>query len=177
MNKDIALSALEEVRAQLLDMVNGKIDALIARIENGEPIDEDSSLVAEVVYPLNIDPAFFKGTKPTAVYFGDERVAVKTWRKAYTLILQRCAGIPEKYEALMSLRNKINGRTRVILSDKPDGMNCPIEIADGVFVEGFFDTEWLVRIMTTGIFDVVHYDYSGISVSVVKRKNGGSRYL
>jgi len=56
-------------------------------------------------------------------------------------------------------------------------MNCPVEIANGVFVESFFDTEWLVRILTTEILDAVCYDYSGISVSVVKSKRGGSRYL
>jgi hypothetical protein len=177
MNKDVALSAFEEVRAQLLGIVNDRIDTLIVRIENGEAVDEGGLSAAETVYPLSIDPAFFKGTKPTAVYFGDEKAPVKSWRKAYTLILQRCAGIPEKRDRIMSLRNKISGRKRVILSDKPDGMNCPIEIADGVFIGGFFDTEWLVRIMTTEIFDIIRYDYSGISVSVVKRKSGGSRYL
>ena len=177
MNKDIALSALEDVRAQLLDMVNGKIDALIARIENGEPIADGGSSVAEVVYPLNIDPVFFKGTKPTAVYFGDKKLSVKTWREVYSMILQRCAVNLEKRDLLMSLRNKISGRKRIILSDEPNGMSRPVEITNGVFVESFFDTEWLVRILTTEILDAVRYDYSGISVSVVKSKRGGSRYL
>jgi hypothetical protein len=177
MNKEIALSELEAVRTQLPGMVNGRIDSLIAKIKNGEAVDNNTLSAAEIVYPLSIDPAFFKGTKPTAVYFGNEKVPVKTWRKAYTLILQRCVGIPEKREALMGLRNKINGRTRTILSDKPNGMNRPVEIADEVFIESFFDTEWLVRILTREILEVVRYDYSGISVSVVKSKRGGSRYL
>jgi len=64
---------------------------------------------------LSISPALFKSTKPTAVYFGDEKVAVKTWRKTYILILQRCAVIPENLALLMSLRNKINGRNRKFL--------------------------------------------------------------
>ena len=177
MNKKIALSELEAVRAQLLGMVNDRIDSLIAKIKNGEAIDNNTLSAAEIVYPLSIEPALFKGTKPTAVHFGGEKIPVKTWRKAYTLILRRCAGISEKRETLMGLRNKISGRTRIILSDKPNGMNRPVEIADDVFVESFFDTEWLVRIMTKEILDVVRYDYSGISVSVVKSKRGGGRYL
>ena len=177
MNKDIALYALEEVRAQLLDIVNGRIDALIIKVKNGEPLNNNGSADIETVYPLSISPAFFKGTKPTAIYFGDEKVAVKTWRKAYTLVLQRCAGIPEMREALMGLRNKISGRKRTVLSDMPDGMDFPIEIADGIFAEADFDTEWLIKTLTNVIFDFVRYDYSDISVSVVKNKRGGSRYL
>ena len=178
MNREIVLSELEKVRDQLLFKVNAQIDALIERVKNGESLDDEGdSSVVETVYPLSISPEFFKGTKPTAVYFGEEKVPVKTWRKAYTIILQRCAGIPENRDALMSLRNKISGRTRVILSDKPDGMDCPIEIADGIFVEGYFDTEWLVKTLTIELLDVVRYDYSDISVSVVKSKRGGSRYL
>jgi len=177
MNKEIALSEIEAVRAQLLGMVNDRIDSLIAKIKNGEAIDNNTLSAVEIVYPLSIEPALFKGTKPTAVHFDDEKIPVKTWRKAYTLILQQCTDIPEKREALMSLRNKISGRTRIILSDKADGMSRPIEIADDVFVESFFDTEWLVRILTREILDVVRYDYSSISISVVKRKRGDSQYL
>ena len=177
MNKEIALSELEAVRTQLLGMVNGRIDSLIAKIKNGEAVDNNTLSAAVIVYPLSIEPSLFKGTKPTAVHFGDEKIPVKTWRKAYTLILQRCADIPEKHTALMGLRNKISGRTRIILSDKAAGMSRPVEIAAGMFVESFFDTEWLVRILTRELLGVVRYDYSGISVSVVKSKRGGGRYL
>ena len=175
MNKDAILSELEAVREKMLDMVNNKIDALIIRIANGEPINCDSLPDVKTLYPLSITPALFKGTKPTAVYLGNERIEVNTWRKVYTMILQRRAGVSEKRDMLVSLCSKISGRSRVILSDKPDGMDCPIQITDGVFVEGFFDTEWLIRVLTTEILDAVRFDYSDISVSVVKSKRGGSR--
>ena len=178
MDKTTALSELEKARGQITDIFNtaiSKINDLIIRIENGEPIDEETSADIETLYPLSVSPSLFKGTKPTAIFFGDEKAPVKTWRNVYTFILQRCAGIPEKREMLISLCNKISGRTRVILSDKPDGMDFPIKITDGVFVEGDFDTEWLIRILTTEILDVVRYDYSGISVSVVKNKRKGCR--
>ena len=170
MNKYIVLSELEKVRGQLLDKVNSRIDALIIRIENGEPINVGSLSAGETVYPLSISPSLFKGTKPAAVYFGDEKIPVNTWRKAYTLILQRCADVSEKRDMLASLCNKIGGRKRTFLSDSPDGMDCPIKIADGIFVEGDFDTEWLMRILTNEILDTVRYDYSNISVSVLSGK-------
>ena len=177
MDRDIILSELETLRTKLLDMINNKVDVLTAAVKNGEPIDDGDSSAAERLCPLSIRPDFFKGTKPTALHFGDEIIPVKTWRRAYALILERCAGIPEKCEALMSLRNKISGKKRVILSDKSDGMDVPIKIAEDIFVEGYFDTEWLVRILTTELLDAVSYDYSDISVSVVKSKRGGNRYL
>jgi len=177
MNKDAILSELEKVRGQMLGLINNNIDSIKTRIENGEPFDDKGNLSEiEMLYPLTISPALFKGTKPTAVFFGDEKVPVKTWRKAYTLILQRCAESPGKRDTLISLCNRITGRTRIILSDKPVGMDFPIEITDGVFIEGDFDAEWLIRILTKGILDAVRYDYSGISVSVIQNKRKGGRY-
>ena len=78
MNKDIVLAELEITRGKMLDMVNNRFDGLITRIENGEPLDDDSP-DAEMVYPLSITPALFKGTKPSALFFGDEMISVKTW--------------------------------------------------------------------------------------------------
>jgi len=169
MSRDDILSELEVARKKMLDAVNSKIDALIMRIRNGEPLDDDLT-PAETVCPLSASPYLFKGTKPTAVYFGGERAEVRTWFKIYSLILQRCAAEQDKQDALRHLCNKIHGRSRVILSDKPDGMNKPVEVAEGIYAEGFFDTEWLIRILTTQLLDAVGYDYSGISVSVVANK-------
>ena len=176
MNRDEVLLELENTRELLVSGITARIDALIDKVKSGEPLDDrDDGSVIEVIYPLSITPGMFKGTKPTAVFFGDEKVEVKKWRETYSLILRRCAEIPEKRDALLYLRNKILGRKRTILSDKPDGMDIPIEIADGIFVEGYFDTEWLIKTLTVEILDVVRYDYSDISVSVVNGKRGGAR--
>ena len=169
MNRDIILAELESVRVKMLDVVNNRINDLIARIESGEPLEDEVSPV-ETVYPLSTTPSLFKNTKPTAVYFGEEKVPVKTWFNVYTLILRRCAEDQERREAFLYLCNKILGRKRVILSDKPDGMNRPTEVAEGVYAEGFFDTEWLIRILTTQLLDNVGYDYSDISVSFTESK-------
>jgi len=174
MDKNSALLKLEEAREQMLALINTSIDSLIDRINSGEPIEDssDGSSAVETIYPLSITPALFKGTKPTAVYFGGERVEVKTWRKVYTLILQRCADIPEKLNTLIHLRGKISGRSRFFLSGKPDGMDKPVKIAEELYAESYFDTEVLMRILTTEFLDSARYDYSDISVSVIA---GGGR--
>jgi hypothetical protein len=147
-------------------------------VKNDELLTNNGALaVYETIYPLCIDPARFKGTKPTFVYFSEEKVAVKTWREVYTLILQRSAARAEIFENLMYLRGKISGRKRVILSGKPNGMNVPVKIADELFAEGFFDTEWLIKVLTVDILDAAHYDYSDISVSVVAGKKSLRRAI
>ena len=160
--KDTALLAIEECRAVLLEIVNGKMDALRQRILDGE----GAQPCAGSVYPLDIPPALFKGTKPAAVFFGEERVAADTWKKVYTEILAHCAADPENLAALMVLRNRVAGRTRTILSDTHDGMARPVMLAKGLYAEAFFDTEWLIRVLTGHILDAIHYDYSGVFIEV-----------
>jgi hypothetical protein len=168
-SKEDALLELEKVREQLLCVVNTKIDVLINKILNDsdEVGDEQSN---ESIYPLSTMPFIFKGTKPTAVFFSQEKVEVKTWISVYSEILRRCVADSDMLAKFMSLRNKISGRTRVILSDNSEGMNKPVQMADGLFAEAFFDTEWLIRILTNELLDIVQYDYSGISVSIINKK-------
>ena len=168
-DREKALFELEKVREQLLYIANNSIDTLKARLESGEEIEADSMPI-ERIYPLTATPSLFKCMKPTAVIFGEERIEVKKWQEVYRISLRRCDA--EKHDDLMSLRNKIAGRSRVILSDKPDGMNRPTELAEGLYAEGFFDTEWLIRIMTREIMDAVGYDYSDISIALVQGKRG-----
>jgi len=169
MDKATALAELEKARNNMLLYINTKFDALVARVEGGEAVEGNPSDI-DMLYPLCINPATFKGTKPTAVYFGGEMIGVKTWRAVYTLILQRCATIPEKHNRLMSLRNRISGRNRTFLSDKPIGMNAPVKIAEELFAEAYLDTEWLIKVLTTEILYHAHYDYSHISISVTTAK-------
>jgi len=169
--KETALLQLEAARVYLQSYINTKFDGLKARVESGEPIDCGSSAVAtEEVYPLCFNSAIFKGKKPTAIHFGEELVKVRTWRAVHTLILQRCAAIPQNHTMLLRLRNIVSGRDRVFLSDKPDGMNVPVKIAGGIYAEAYMDTEWLMRVLTNDILDMVGYDYSGIAISTIPNK-------
>jgi len=170
--KDDALLELKKVREDLFNLVNTTIGTLITRLESGEDIENGLSF--ETVYPLSITPSLFKGTKPTAVIFGEERVEVKTWRTVCFEIMQRCISDPDKHADLLYLRNKIAGRTRVILSDKPDGMNKPLKLADALYMETFYDTEWLIRILTKELLGNARFDYNDISIEVVPGR--GRRY-
>ena len=80
MNNDKILFEIETTREHLLSFINNKCDLLIARVESGRPIVisglTDTFIpgiglpAAEAMYPLSINPSLFKGTKPTALYFG-----------------------------------------------------------------------------------------------------------
>ena len=165
-----ALQAIEESRELLIDTVNIKLDALKQRILDRETTGDYAEPVRrEARYPLSTVPAVFKGTKPTAIFFGSEKVPANTWRKVYTEILKRCACDQISYSALLHLRNRVSGRKRAVLSDSPSGMDVPIRLSDELFVEAYFDTEWLIRTLTQQILDAVHFDYSGISVSVMEK--------
>ena len=120
----------------------------------------------ETVYPITVNTAIFKGNKPTAVMFGDERVDVYKWKTVVEKIMCDCNSDPEKHVALMNLRGRVAGRERVFLAKESEGMRSPIKIDDNLYIETNYDTETLLRILMTRILDVVGYDYSNISVSI-----------
>ena len=166
--RETALTELHKLREDLLAVVNTTVDSLIARLENGEDII-DNVFPCETIYPLTTTASIFKGMKPAAVIFGDERIEVNNWRDVCLLIMRWCDD--EKHDALMDLRNKISGRSRTFLSDKPGNMDIPLKINEGLYVEGKFDSEYRVIILRD-IMDAAHYDYSGISVAVTRGKRG-----
>jgi hypothetical protein len=71
----------------------------------------------------------------------------------------------------MSLRHRVSGRKREVISDCPDGMNIPIKLSEELYAEAYFDTEALVHTLTRRIFDAIRYDYSGITVAIIDRRS------
>lgn len=121
----------------------------------------------ESVYPLCMEPGFFKGKAVVAVIFPDGvRVETPTWRKLAEVVLKRCNDDAEKHRALMELRNRIQGRSRKLLGSGNAGMRSPIKIDRGLYMEAHYDTESLLRIMKTRILDAVSYDYRSIQVAI-----------
>ena len=45
-------------------------------------------------------------------------------------------------------------------------MRSPVQIDEALYVETHYDTETLLRILTTRILDEVGYDYSKIKIAV-----------
>ena len=118
----------------------------------------------ERTLPLITAPHLFIGKKPIAVFFGEERVEVKSWREVYTMILKRCNDIPRHHEMLMFLRGKIAGKCRVFLADRPDGMTRPVQITENMFAEAHYGAATLMHILTARLLDPVGFDYSNIKV-------------
>ncbi len=80
--------------------------------------------------------------------------------------MKRCNDDAGKHAALMALRSRVQGRSRLLLGSGADGMRSPIKIDRGLYMETHYDTESLLRIMKTRILDAVGYDYSGIQVAI-----------
>lgn len=121
----------------------------------------------ESIYPLCMEPGFFKGKTVVAVIFPDGvRVETPTWKKLVEVILKRCNDDTGKHNALMELRNRIQGRSRKLLGSGSAGMRSPVKIDRGLYMETHYDTESLLRIMKTRILDAVNYDYQGIQVAI-----------
>ena len=121
----------------------------------------------ESIYPLSVTPSMLKGKKPTGVLFGERgRIDVGTWKAVFREIMEHCNADPEKHVALMNLRGKVSGRNRVLLAKTSEGMRSPLELSENLYAETHYDTETLLRIMTSRILDSIGYDYSGISVAV-----------
>jgi hypothetical protein len=125
--------------------------------------DEDTQ--GEQMYPLIFDAHHLIGKKATAVYFGDERVAVKNWREVFRLILSRCN--QERHDELMNLRDKVSGKVHTFLSASPSGMKKPFKIDDELFADsGQYGTETLLHILRDRILKPAGYDYLDICIAL-----------
>ncbi|MDR1209251.1 MAG: hypothetical protein LBK41_02895 [Clostridiales bacterium] len=121
----------------------------------------------DCVFPLKNAPAnYFIGKKPAAVVFGGETITVKKWTDVYRLIYERVNQNPQSHEDLMYLRNKVSGKVRLFISDKPDGMRRPMKVDEEIYVEMQYGTETMFHIMVGCILKYVRYDLSDIKIIV-----------
>ena len=119
----------------------------------------------EYLYPFTADTYIFIGEKVTAVYLGEERVAVKNWREVFKLLMSCCNR--ECHDELMYLRNKAAGKVRVFLSDKPDGMVRPVKLDDDLFADsGQYGTATLLHILRDCILKPARFDYNNIRIAI-----------
>lgn len=64
----------------------------------------------------------------------------------------------------MTLRNRIAGNFRWLLTDKPKNLRTPLKINEGIYFEGKFDTQALLRNLTKKLLEPDGYDYRGIAI-------------
>lgn len=161
-NQDELLAVLERLRAALQDVQNEYTRLVYALNGKELSVARTRSLLSS--------PAALKGEKPAAITFADGRTEqTTTWRKLVSAVLKDCGSIPECRDRLVAVKNIVAGRKRVVLSDDPSEMNVPLKIADGLYFEGFFDTEFLFKQLRY-VLDLAGYDYSGITFQLRERK-------
>ena len=159
---------IQKTRNRLIKKIDEEFLELIAKLE-AETEEENAENDVESydqIYPLTYDLSIFKGKKPTMLTFGTARTSVGTWKKVFEKIMADCNSNTEKHRALMELRSKISGRTRTILSDRPEGMRSPLKIDNKLYAETHYDTETLLRVLLYRILEPIKYDYKNIYVSV-----------
>ena len=167
---DVALE-LQKLKEELVREIDGKIEQIIEKLRtDGQTVSEEENVPVreyESVYPLNAGTGIYKGKRPTGVVFaGGERVESPTWKKVMEEILKDCCKNSTRRQALMDLRGKILGRNRVLVGSETGKMRSPVKIDEALYVETHYDTETLLRILTTRILDEVGYDYSKIRIAV-----------
>lgn len=163
MTTEEKIAMFEQSRQRMHRAIDEKIDAMIECIRTGQPIRQSGVQHLDLSEP----PFLFKGKKPVAiVYPNGEKVFVNTWKKVAEELLQDCNSDPERHEALMQLRHKVAGRYRWLLADSPSEMNVPIKIDEGLFFEGKFDTEYLLKMLIERVFEKVGYPYEFIEIEV-----------
>lgn len=150
-----------QISEGLHTMIN-QIDDYMQQLESGTDFTPEKEL------PLSTMPAQFKGKRPVAVIYHDgTEVPVSTWKQAARQLLRDCAEIEMMRDRLQDLQGKVFGRSRLLLSDSPEGLHAPLEYHPNMFFESYFDTESLLRVLTTRVFDPIGYDYQGIRLRIV----------
>lgn len=163
------IQMLQNLRNELIQSINLQIDEIILQLRNEQElvIQREKVQIYESWYPLTSATGVFKGKKPISVRLaGGKSINVPTWKQVVHVILQNCIKDLTYKQRLMEIRGRITGRNRVLLADRPDEMRSPVKIDEGLWVETHYDTESLLRILTTRILDAIGYDYSEIEIAV-----------
>ena len=112
---------------------------------------------------LKTQTRFFVGKKPIKLFMGEDEIPVNKWREVVRILLKRCNR--EKHNELLSVRNKIIGMSRTILSDSGNGMDKPAKIDENIYFEIHFGTDTMLNNLFH-IFDAIDYDYKDFLVTV-----------
>ena len=162
--QQMVLAEVERYRAQLHQLIDDRLDAFMVRITCGD-LSEYIQDEAVRAVPLLSAPARCKGMKPVAVVLPDgSMVETSTWKKAAAAILRDCAADPGRHERLMEMRGRVNGNFRRLLAEGPNGMDAPLKITEGLYLESKFDTQALLENLDQKILRRAGYDSYGIAV-------------
>ena len=165
----VSLARVEQSREQMHQKIDDLYDELVQKIlTEGERLTIGDG---EQLLSLAADPERFKGLKPSRLLFPDGRIAtVRNWRQAILEILQECNKDPIRHDRMVRLRDLVAGRLRPLLSGSPKGMNVPVMIDEGLYLERKLDTEYLIKTVRDQILNPAGYDYDKIGLVVYDPK-------
>lgn len=164
------IELIEEIREELLQIVNQRCDDLLRMYQNGEQNNYSWAETRECRLAW-FSPATLKGKRPRSLTFpSGETVVTPTWKKLAQTILKHCNEQPDMHERLMQLRGEVFGRQRIILREFPERMDVPIRIDQDLYFEAKFDTEALIAMMERKILEPVGYDFSEIVIQYAEKK-------
>jgi len=161
----VRIKEAETIRANLHTIVDKYIDEYINGLlgQTKRVSKKDLSLQ----YMLSSDSALFKRKKPISLTFPDGRTAqTYTWRSVVTELMLDCCSDDERYKRLKERCDKIYGRHRLLFSSSPEKLQAPIDINGEFFVEGKFDVDTLMKVVTKNILSPVGYEFSNTLVSI-----------
>lgn len=167
-NNENFIAQMEKARQEMHDLIDQKFNSILLRL-NSEDFNNalGDPVCIQQTFPLYSHPSIFKGQKPVSITFADGRtIEVPTWKKAVTEIMKECNSDIVMHDRLMSIREKVMGKQRTILSASPDEMDVPLKIDGELYMEGKYDTETLMYVTTERILRAIGYDFSNISVTI-----------
>lgn len=153
------LEHLELERAKMHQWLDTRYDMLKAEIirVNGDP--------AQIHVGYQLNSSVLKGKRPVALRLPDgQEIPVKTWKQLVVNVMQACNRDANMHNQLTMLCGKIFGKNRIILDRSPKLMDVPLKIDEEIYMEGKYDTNSLLYVLTERILNPIGYDYSKIVV-------------
>lgn len=158
------ISDIREKQNEIIMIVNTLFDELVKEVANIQAEQSEPTNDFENILPLS-NTKIFKGKKPIAVLFGENRIIAPTWKVVVEIILKEVLKQEDMKEKLYNLRDKLLGRKRIRLSKSPDEMRKPLKLEENLYIETHYDTETLMNLLLQ-ILNDISYNYNNIKIAI-----------
>ncbi len=158
------VNEIREKQNEIIMIVNTLFDELVNEVSNIKVEQNEKINNFENILPLS-NTKVFKGKKPIAVIFGENRIKTPTWKIVIETILKEVLKEENMKEKLYDLSDKLLGRKRTRLSESPEEMRKPLKLDDNLYIETHYDTETLMNLLLQ-ILNDISYNYKDIKVAI-----------
>ena len=172
MSLDEIIVDIECTRQKLIHKINLTFDEMLLRIST-EPCDETQATVTDSpIVPITTNPKLFGGRKPVALFIGDIRIDVKSWKDVLVSVLKHCCQDHFYLEKIMELRYHPEKRAKKrLFAETADNMVFPVKIRENLYVETHHSTKDMVNALINKTLIPIGYDCSYIRVGIRERNN------